>query len=54
MCRFRYVRVGVCIGGVAVYVMWVFLIEVEVDGGSCFGRELGDGCLECGEDMCFV
>jgi hypothetical protein len=25
-----------------------------MDGGSCFARKLGDGCVECGEDVCFV
>ena len=54
MILLRYVRVGVRIGGVAVYVLWVFLIEVEVDGGSYFARELGIGCVKCGEDVCLV
>jgi len=52
--RVMYVWVGVCVGGVAVYVLWVFLAEVEGDGGECSSCNLGDGCVECGEDVCSV
>ena len=52
MCPLWYVWVGVCVGGVAVYVLWIFLIKVEADGGECFPRKLGDGCVECGEHVC--
>ena len=54
LCRVWYVWVGACVGGVSVYVLWAFLIKVEVDGGGCFTCELGDGCVECGEDVCSV
>ena len=54
MCRVMYVRVGVCLGGVAVYVLWVFLTEVEGDGGGRSSSKLGDGCVERGEDVCSV
>ena len=36
LCLVWCVRIGVCIGGVAVYVLWVFLIKVEEDCGGCF------------------
>ena len=38
-------------GGVAIYVLWVFLIEIEVDGRRCFTCELGNGCVEFGENV---
>ena len=47
LCRVWYVWVGVCVGGVAVYVLWVFLVKIELDGGGCFTYELGDVWL-CG------
>ena len=36
MCRVWYVWVGVCVGGVAVYVLGVFLTKVEGEGEECF------------------
>ena len=47
MCRVWDVWIGVCVGGMVVYVLWVVLIKVAVDGGGCFTREFGDGCVEC-------
>ena len=54
LCRVWYAWIGVCVGDVAVYVLWVILIKVEVNSGECFTCELGDGCVECGEDACSV
>ena len=54
ICRVWYVWVGVCVGGVVVYVLWVFLADVEGDGGGCSPYKLGDGCVEFGEDVCSV
>ena len=45
---------GACVGGVAIYVLWVFFAEVKGNGGGCSSYKLGDGGLECGEDVCTV
>jgi hypothetical protein len=34
--------------------LWVFLVEVEEDGGRYFSCKLGDGCVHWGEDVCSV
>ena len=54
MCRVMHVWAGLCVGGVVVYVLWVFLAEVEGDGGGCYSSELGDTCVERGENVCSV
>jgi hypothetical protein len=54
MCPVMYVWVGVCVGGMAFYVSRVFLAEVEGDGGGCSSCKRGDGCVECGKDVCSV
>jgi len=37
-----------------VYVLWVFLAEVEGGGEGRFSCKHGDRCVERGEDMCSV
>jgi len=32
-------------------VLWVFLVKIEVEGGGGFTCELGNGCVECGDDV---
>ena len=54
LCRVWYVWVGVCVGGVDIYVLWVFLVKIEVDDRRCFTCELGNGCVEFGEDVISV
>ena len=46
--------IAICVGGVVVYVLWIFLAKVEREGGGCSPCKLGDGCVECGEDVCSV
>ncbi len=36
------VWVGFCVGGVAIYVLWILLAEVEGDDGRCSSCKLDD------------
>ena len=54
VCRVMYVWIGVCVMGVVVYGLWVFLADVERDGGGSSSYRLGDSRLECGKDVCTI
>ena len=54
MCLVMYAGIGVCVGGMVVYVLWVFLAEVEGDSWGCASCKLSDGCVKCGKDVCSV
>ena len=51
VCRLLYAWVGIRVGGMTAYELWVCIAEFEGNGWGCASCKLGDDSVECGKDV---